>query len=139
MRVRGLAMGMMMAALAACQPTAGTVPPGPDARGAVDWPGGYQGTLPCADCEGIRTTLRLTETGHFTLTETYLGQTAKPFVTEGRFTRDGLGSTITLGAGGAGDPPRRFLIGEGKLWHLDGEGQVITGDLADLYILTKVD
>ena len=32
---------------------------GDNSKTSVDWVGKYEGTLPCADCEGIKTTLTL--------------------------------------------------------------------------------
>jgi uncharacterized lipoprotein NlpE involved in copper resistance len=40
----------------------------------ADWAGTYAGTLPCADCEGIRTELVLGSDGRYTLRRTYLGK-----------------------------------------------------------------
>ena len=48
---------------------------------------------------------------------------------------DEKGSEITLA--GLGEASRRYKVGEGKIWHLDNEGNVIKGDLAQRYILKK--
>lgn len=50
--------------------------------------GAYEGTLPCADCEGIRTELTLESNGRFELRETYLGASGGP---------EGGRTTITRG------------------------------------------
>ena len=36
-----------------------TIPLGDTSQNALDWPGMYEGVLPCASCEGIQTTLTL--------------------------------------------------------------------------------
>ena len=41
---------------------------------SVDWSGVYEGIVPCADCEGIRVRLALTEEGFFELSQEYLGK-----------------------------------------------------------------
>ena len=124
-------------ALAACQPTpaASTDPTGDTSRNALDWAGRYEGLRPCADCEGIRTVLDLTAEDSFVLRESYEGKgDGKAFVTKGKAVWDAAGSVITLGKG---NDQRRFKVGEGRIWHLDQEGQRIDGALADSYILTK--
>ena len=127
---------IVLGLLAACQPVpapSAPLPSGDSNQTSLDWAGRYQGTLPCADCAGIETSLTLSESGRYTLTETYLGK-GKPFVTKGRFTWDSTGSTVTLD-----NDARRFKVGEGRIWHLDQQGQIVTGSLADHYILTKAD
>lgn len=124
-------------ALAACQPipAAPTDPTGDTSRNALDWAGRYEGLLPCADCGGIRTVLDLTTDDSFVLRESYEGKgDGKAFVTKGKAVWDAAGSVITLGKG---NDQRRFKVGEGRIWHLDQEGQRIDGPLADSYILTK--
>ena len=106
------------------------------ARDSLAWAGPYQGLVPCADCEGIATLLELTNDGHFRLNERYEGRSAAPVQSDGTFTWDAAGNIITLDGT---DPPRRFRVGAGRLWMLDLSGQVITGDLAEAYVLTKAD
>jgi copper homeostasis protein (lipoprotein) len=54
--------------------------------------GTFQGTLPCADCPGIKTELSLyhpnlyTDEGTYVLKTTYLDRTVKPTVTQGEWT-----------------------------------------------------
>lgn len=123
----------MALVLAACVPAQAPKPVGDTTQVSVDWAGDYSGTLPCADCSGIDTTLKLRENGSYVLTETYIGK-GKPFVTQGKFFWDNAGGQISLDT--AGDN-RRFKVGEGRIWHLDLEGRVITGSLATAYVLTK--
>lgn len=134
-RLFGTAL-IFLASLSGCQPASppATVPAGDSSRTSLDWAGTYAGTLPCADCEGIRTTLTLTQAGSYTLTETYQGKDGKPFVTRGKFVWDDAGAMIRLGPE-AHDA--KFKVGEGRLWHLDRDGKVIVGALADYYVLTR--
>jgi copper homeostasis protein (lipoprotein) len=54
--------------------------------------GTFSGTIPCADCEGIKVILSLNSEGHyidtgtFSLSEQYLGRSSEPFVTTGTWT-----------------------------------------------------
>jgi hypothetical protein len=52
--------------------------------------------------------------------------------TEGRFTWNTAGNTITLEDGA------QYLVGEGHLTRLALDGARITGTLADRYVLAKV-
>ena len=67
-----------------------------NSRNSLDWNGVYQGTLPCADCEGIRVRLTLIDTGEFDRTLTYLGKEAAGRSDSGTFQWNEAGSKITL-------------------------------------------
>lgn len=105
------------------------------ARVSLDWFGTYHGITPCADCEGIDTTLELTQDERFILTTIYLGEDETPHTTEGSFFWNDAGNTVTLA--GVEDRPAQFFVAENAVIQLDMEGNRITGDLADLYILRK--
>lgn len=106
-----------------------------NAKTSLDYDGIYRGTLPCADCEGIKTTVHLMRDGKYKLIQDYLGQKdATPFVTEGDFTWDSLGNQVSLKDG---DQNLRFQVGENTLTQLGQDGRKATGALAKLYILTK--
>ena len=105
-------------------------------RETMHWAGPYQGLLPCADCAGIVTLLELSEDGHYRLNERYEGRSDMPVAHSGAFTWDDTGSVITLDGF---DPPRRYKLGQGRVWALDLDGRVIESDLAEAYILTKAD
>lgn len=109
---------------------------GDNSQTSVDWAGVYQGTLPCADCEGILTTLTLNPDLTFKRATTYQGKTMTPRIETGKFTWDKGGSTISLQNADKANP-HRYLVGENHLKQLDMEGKVITGDLADFYVLHK--
>lgn len=104
-----------------------------DARQSLDWVGTYRGTLPCADCEGIETTLSLQSDLGYTLRRNYLHRAAAEFQTHGRFTWESDGNTIRL----QGKDGGRYRVAENRLLQLDGDGRIITGALAEHYVLTK--
>ncbi len=111
-------------------------PDGANTMNSVDWAGSYTGTLPCADCEGIETTLILKNDRTFSLETKYLGKDDQPVQKlVGAFKWDDSGSIITLEE--VENQPGKFKVGENKVWHLDTEGNEITGELADKYVLTK--
>lgn len=106
---------------------------GDNSMTSIDWTGTYQGILPCADCEGIKTRLVLNKDLTYSLKTSYLGKEDNIFETKGTFKWDKSGSKITL------DNPEKqvYQVGENKLFHLDNSGNRITGDLANNYILEK--
>jgi len=112
-----------------------TMPARPhSSRDALDWAGTYAGTLPCADCPGIRTKVQLRMDGTFTLTQEYLERSAAPYVTQGRFEWDADGRDVILASPGG---PMRFWVGEGWLQLRDRAGQPIGGPNAAAYSLRK--
>jgi heat shock protein HslJ len=102
---------------------------------SLDWAGEYKGVIPCADCEGIATSLTLNMDNSYQLSTTYLGKNAMPFEQQGHFEWDAKGSVIRLLEQKNG--PALYKVGENQLIQLDMEGQLITGHLADKYKLTK--
>ena len=104
-----------------------------NSRNALDWSGTYQGTLPCADCEGIATIVSLKKDRTYSLKRRYVGKETAYRQSTGTFTWDGEGRRITL----SGGEPTTYLVGENKLIQLDKAGERITGNLADRYELIK--
>lgn len=102
---------------------------------SLDWAGTYSGTLPCASCPGIKTSLTLTDQGSYTLRMTYLnsGDSSK-VESSGTFSWSYAGDKITLDNE---DVPNQYFVGENYLAKLDMNGQRITGELAEFYILSK--
>ncbi|SKB35723.1 Uncharacterized lipoprotein NlpE involved in copper resistance [Parapedobacter luteus] len=130
---------MVIAAVVAgsCQMKKTTATQPPDAahnsRNAVDWSGTYHGTLPCADCPGIDYTLTLKTDNSYLLKTQYLEKGDSVFRESGSFSWDESGSRITLD-----ERNEKFQVGENRLFHLDRDGNRITGNLAAHYILTKL-
>ena len=108
---------------------------GDNSQNSLDWKGVYKGVLPCADCEGIETTINLKSDGKFTRTLKYLGKEDGFFSDEGTFQWNESGSKITLSSGQG--ESQMYLVGENALFHLDKEGNRITGDLSAKYTLPK--
>lgn len=108
---------------------------GHNAQNSLDWAGEYTGTIPCADCPGIDVTIALHEDGSFTKKNVYQEKSDATFEEKGTFTWDQSGSIVTLNSG---DDSSLFQVQEGRLLMLDQEGQKITGDLANMYVLIKL-
>ncbi|QYJ90813.1 copper resistance protein NlpE [Shewanella halotolerans] len=118
-----------------------TMPLGDTSRNALDWPGLYKGTLPCADCQGINISLKLNGDNSYQLTQQYLGKQnlgeqkqATDVVLEGQFNWNEMGSKITLDSKARG---MKLQVGENILFMLDDKGERIKGALAQQYQLLK--
>lgn len=107
-----------------------------NSQNSLDWPGIYKGVTPCADCEGIETEVVLNKEMTFVIKTKYLGKgDQKIFEEKGIFVWDKTGGIISLKD--LKDKPNQYKVGENNLTQLDMEGELITGALADKYILKK--
>lgn len=108
---------------------------GHNSKNTLDWQGTYQGTIPCADCEGIKTSITLFESGKYTRTVMYLGKQDRGITDNGDFTWKDTGAIVTLAANDGSE--QMYQVGENVLFHLDRQGHKIEGDLAKNYRLFK--
>lgn len=97
--------------------------------------GTYEGTLPAADCEGIRTTLVLNEDTTYDLTTVYLDGKEEEIKTSGVYERSGEDLIILI------TPSTGFKtyykIVENGVALTDAEGKSAEGELAEFYILKR--
>jgi uncharacterized lipoprotein NlpE involved in copper resistance len=108
----------------------------PKAIDARDHIGLYKGVLPCADCEGIETSLYLMANNAYLLTKVYKGLAdRKEYKNIGDFEWSEDGTTVTLS--NMGNAPNRFVIEETRAIQLDLQGKRVEGDLAEMYTLVK--
>lgn len=104
-----------------------------NAENALDYQGEYKGVLPAADCPGIETTLTLNSDNTFTLHSQYLERDAT-FDEKGTYSVDG--NVLTLKT--EDNRPSYYKIEENRLRMLDADKKEVTGELAEYYILNKV-
>lgn len=104
-----------------------------NSKNSLDWSGTYEGVLPCADCEGIKNTLTISDDNNFHLTQEYINKNFS-VKDSGTFTWDANGANITLNSK---DNEFNYKVGENRLIQLDLEGKEIDGALKDHYILIK--
>ena len=116
--------------------TPAPAPDGHNSRNAVDWAGTYSGVLPCADCPGIETVITLHSDGTYERSMLYLEEAVAVQRDKGVFTWNTAGSEVTLESDG--EAVVSYQVGENQLFHLDGEGQRISGDLAAYYVLQNL-
>jgi uncharacterized lipoprotein NlpE involved in copper resistance len=103
-------------------------------KNSLNWVGTYEGTLPCASCEGIKTTITLNKDNTFNITTEYLGDKDNKFNDKGVIEWDSTGSVITLKSG---QESWKYKLSENQLVHLDIDGKEIDGKMKSMYILMK--
>ncbi len=114
--------------------TANNPDPAHSAQNSLDYDGIYRGTIPCADCEGIKATVYLMRNNTFKTVYEYLGKVVEPFETTGKFIWNKDGNTVTLTSG---NDKTSYFVGENTLTQLDPNGKKMTGALASKYVLSK--
>jgi len=112
---------------------------GDNSRASVDWDGTYFGIVPCADCPGIETRITLNKDETYHISWKYQDRDDKVFQNSGKFQWDDDGGIIILEDMDKDKFPDRYRVGENRLFQLDKDGNKITGDLAQNYILSKVE
>lgn len=108
-----------------------------NAKNSLDYDGIYLGILPCADCEGIKTTVYINRDNTYVLKQEYLGKKGNKFEEKGNYIWDKNDNEFTLKPSNANGQALKFFVGEKTLTVLDASGQKITGNLSDHYILSK--
>jgi len=129
-----LILSLSISACTAPKSSINTIPDSHNSQNSLDWEGVYTGTIPCADCEGIRTMINLSKNLTYTMETKYQGRSEEIFKSKGTFSWDKSGSYLIMN-GESGIPS--YKVGENILFVLDAEGKLITGNLANNYTLTK--
>jgi copper homeostasis protein (lipoprotein) len=99
----------------------------------------YLGFFPCADCQGIRTTLALNNNNSYVYISLYVGKSDREFVEKGKFSLGEDGNTLVLTPRKGSTTVQKYLIEDDMLIKLDEDGERITKDGADGYILKRKD
>jgi len=99
----------------------------------------YSGILPCADCQGIETSIVLSSDGSFSKHLLYIGRKSKgagsnEFSATGKWMLHGM-DTVHLTD--VKDEPSLYIRTDSSLIQLDLSGKRITGKLAGKYELKK--
>jgi len=106
------------------------------AQHSQDWPGIYQGFLPCADCTGVKTTLALNKNNSYMLISQFIGKSEREFVEKGKFTWGDKTNTIVLTPKNS-STTQQYLVAENALIQLDSKGNQYSGKLLDRYTLRR--
>lgn len=102
---------------------------------SVDYCGTYEGILPCADCDGIKTTLKINNDATYDLKSEYLKKKSAVFTESGTY-RVISDKIIELTTPSSGDKTY-YKILDKAIALSDNEGTIAQGELAEDYILKK--
>jgi uncharacterized lipoprotein NlpE involved in copper resistance len=105
-----------------------------NSRNSVDWPGVYTGIIPAASGPGINVTFTVNENSTYTISYQYIDKGNEVFTESGAFEWDEQGGKIKIDSKTL---PPYYLVGENRLIQLDMQGNKITGELAENYVLAK--
>ena len=105
--------------------------PAHTSQNSLDWEGEYKGIVPCEDCDGVETSVKLNYDSTFTQSLNYIGK-GGPYESTGTFSWDASGGVITLNF--SDESKARYRVGEGTLSLLNDDGTPIEGDD---YVLRK--
>lgn len=103
-----------------------------NSQNSLDWAGTYEGTLPCADCPGIKTVILLNNDNTFTIVSEYIDRKLKVEDKGEVMWHDG---TVVHLKGKETDI--KLKVGENQLFYLDQDGNEVDGALKEHYILHK--
>ena len=108
-----------------------------NSKTSLDWEGTYSGITPCADCAGIETKISLKSDNTYQISWKYMEKSDEVYEKEGTFIWNDDSTIITLENMEVDKEPTMYKVCENYLLQLDLNGNVITGELADKYILNK--
>jgi len=98
--------------------------------------GTFSGTLPCADCPGIDTTIVLVGDGSYTLDETYKDKPDGNHKGDGNWTAEDSGTRLRLDPNSKSDEDRLFeIVGKNQIRMLGKDGAPVDSKLN--YSLTR--
>ncbi|MCL2208854.1 MAG: copper resistance protein NlpE [Treponema sp.] len=100
-----------------------------------NWDGAYEGIIPAADTSGIQALIILNRNETYIASYVYLDTDGEIFNYNGTFKWNKKGSVITLEGSSI---PSYYRVEENALRQLDTHGKVIRGNLADNYVLRKI-
>ena len=111
----------------------------PSARKSLNLSGLYLGYYPCSDCQGIRTTLALNSNNSYVYISLYVGKSEREIIEKGKFSLGEDGNTLVLTPRKGSTTVQKYFIEDDMLIKLDEDGERITKDGADGYILKRKD
>jgi len=110
-----------------------------NSKNSLDWAGTYTGIVPSASSSGIFTKITLKNDNTYSLQMEPIADKSDSMQTcEGSFQWNKAGSIISLTGIQDKSMSYAYLLGENKLIQLDTTGNVVTGDSASNYVLTKI-
>lgn len=105
------------------------------AKISLDYYGIYEGVLPCADCDGIKTVIHLRPENRYHKMSTYLGKGDNAiFEAEGNFSWEESGNVILLDVDGQ---EGRYFVGENFILLMGQLDEPVYSSLDEFYKLHK--
>ena len=101
------------------------------------WLGTYNGSLPCADCIGVKTTLALNKNSTYLMITQYLGKSEREYTEKGKLSW--VDAHTLLLTSRDGNAKRYYQLGNNALTQLDDNAKLITGKQAERYTLRRQD
>lgn len=101
-----------------------------------DYYGTFEGTLPCADCEGIKTVVTLRNDSTYDSSEEYLGKEDTKFQASGVYNL--LDGNIVELVTPSSNEKTYYKMQDGNLILVGEDLKVNEGELAEMYVLKKV-
>ncbi len=103
--------------------------PAPEGLDVRAFAGSFNGTLPCADCPGIDSTIELKGDGSYAVHDVYQERDAR-FDTTGTWTVEEAGKRIRLDPNSKDEQDRLYeVVSNDELRMLDGDGKAIESGL----------
>ncbi len=104
------------------------------ATAVKDWDGAYLGVVPCPNCEGIQTMIKLNKDNTYTIQTKYLGKGTDILEDKGKIYWNSDGFNLLLLNGSDSSFIKLSL---NQITLLDAEGKVVSGEYASFYNLKK--
>ncbi len=92
-----------------------------------EWPGLYNGFVPCEDCTGIKTSLALNNNNTYLLIRQYVGKSEREIVEKGKFTVNNNTTLVLTPRNNLESTVHYYAVGQNSLTQLDDNGNAITG------------
>lgn len=135
------AMALVVALLSTACSGGGNTAPAPRETAApttdTAYCGTYQGTLPAADCPGIKTVLTIAADSTYTLSSQYIDRQAQPVVTSGVYHLKQSGKLIELVTPSSGEKTYYKIKDAKSIVMTDSAGIEPQGPTAKFYVLTR--
>ena len=136
-----LAMALVVALLSTACSGGGNTAPAPRETAApttdTAYCGTYQGTLPAADCPGIKTVLTIAADSTYTLSSQYIDRQAQPVVTSGVYHLKQGGKLIELVTPSSGEKTYYKIKDAKSIVMTDSAGIEPQGPTAKFYVLKR--
>lgn len=135
------AMALIVALLSTACSGGGNTAPAPRETAApttdTAYCGTYQGTLPAADCPGIKTVLTIAADSTYTLSSQYIDRQAQPVVTSGVYHLKQGGKLIELVTPSSGEKTYYKIKDAKSIVMTDSAGVEPQGPTAKFYVLKR--